>query len=205
MASQDPSAVQPSPTLPLEHYLDLAISLPLHLWPALTLAVREEWGGPDSATKRDWLGGAISELFSSRPDTDEQDVEDVLLQVLGDEFECQLEDESEVMVASQICRLRRQVLNGKLDELEGLQRRWEEAKSKGGEKGNFQVVSNKVDGEDVDEEDSEEDDDEDEEGGAQIDEDIEMEDAPALAPAKTKVEPEVDEEGFTKVVGKKRR
>jgi pre-rRNA-processing protein TSR2 len=35
--------------------------------------------------------------------------------------------------------------------------------------------------------------------------DVEMGDAPALVPAKPKPEPEVDNEGFTKVVGKKKR
>lgn len=35
----------------------------LHMWPALTLAVENQWGGPDSADKRDWFAGAVAELF----------------------------------------------------------------------------------------------------------------------------------------------
>jgi pre-rRNA-processing protein TSR2 len=52
---------------------------------------------------------------------------------------------------------------------------------------------------DAQETDDEEDEDEDEE-------DVDMGDAPALVRApRERVEPEVDEDGFTKVVGKKRR
>src|SRR5436189_6394926 len=65
--------------------LDLAITLILHSWPALSLAVQSSWGGPASADKRDWRCGAIPELFISRPETAAQDVEDVLTQVRNDE------------------------------------------------------------------------------------------------------------------------
>src|SRR5438128_2720210 len=63
---------------------DSAIAYTLSLWPALTLAITEQWGpSTSSATgeeKRALFAGAISDLFAQRPQTDEQDLEEVLLQ-----------------------------------------------------------------------------------------------------------------------------
>lgn len=176
----------------------------LHLWPALTLAVQNNWGGPDSADKRDWFAGAIVDLFpdisklapsalsaqpQSNDEPDQIDVETVLLQVMLDEFEVNVDDESAFEVAENIMRVRGGCLRGKLDEADDLRRRYEAGKGK-------KVVG--VQGQDEDHEtdwDTEDDSDESEEN------DVEMGDAPA---PKEKQEPEVDEDGFTKVTRKKR-
>ena len=39
-------------------------------WSALCLAVQNSWGGPESAEKRDWFAGAVSDLIASKPDAD---------------------------------------------------------------------------------------------------------------------------------------
>ena len=39
------------------------VAFALHLWPALTLSVQNNWGGADSADKRDWFAGAVVDLF----------------------------------------------------------------------------------------------------------------------------------------------
>jgi len=36
------------------------------LWPALAIAVREQWGGPDSSDKRTWMASTIIDEFESR-------------------------------------------------------------------------------------------------------------------------------------------
>ncbi|KAL2264798.1 hypothetical protein VTJ83DRAFT_7308 [Remersonia thermophila] len=56
------ASTAPSPATCQANF-EQGIALALHLWPALTLAVQNNWGGPDSADKRDWFAGAISELF----------------------------------------------------------------------------------------------------------------------------------------------
>jgi len=81
-----------------------ATALIIHLWSALDIAVQNEWAGPESSNIRDWLGGVIVDMFpfpttQNAPDTD--DVEQVLLQVVEDEFELRLEDDS----AYQVCLL----------------------------------------------------------------------------------------------------
>jgi len=211
------------------------VALALHLWPALSLAVSNNWGGPDSEDKRDWFAGAVVDLFPdlvkllSPPSTnnnsststtqqppkpksqsqedeateepDQLDIETVLLQVMLDEFEVNVEDDSAFEVAEQIIRMRAGCLKGKFDEVDALRRRFEAKKSgKGGpeKKVVFTRAQDQDDeGTDWDTDDSGEDD----------DEDVDMDDAPALVeakPKKEKEEPQVDDDGFTMVTKKKR-
>lgn len=182
--------------LPLQEQLqakfDLGIWHTLFNWPILTVAVKNQWGGPDSADKRDWLAGQISELFTNDPQTDTEDVEVMLLQVLEDEYGIRLEDESEVQVAKDIVELKKELVEGNTATVDALQRKWEARQGKEVATGDVNVKESNQEAEwdSVDEE---------------SDEDEEMGDAPALVAAKPKVEAEVDEDGFTKVVGKKKR
>ena len=189
---------QPQPNNPAA-YLDLGITLAIHNWPALTMAVQSNWGGPTAGDKRDWLCGAISDMINERPETDAEDLEDVLGQVMNDEFDVVVDDESAVPVAEKIMEVRAQVARG---EFGPIQEMWEAWQKKSQQKAsNAAAAFKKVEAKDEDQEtDAEEDDDEDGANG-----DVDMGEAPALVRApKEKVEPEVDEDGFTKVVGKKR-
>ncbi|GFF39595.1 pre-rRNA-processing protein TSR2 [Aspergillus udagawae] len=178
-------------------YLDLGITLTINNWPALTLAVQSNWGGPTSSDKRDWLCGAISDMINERPETDALDLEDVLIQVMNDEFDVVVDDESAAPVAAQIMAIREQTVRGEFGFVQEL---WEAWQKKAQQKGNNVAAAFKrVEAEDDEDTDDEEDEDED-------DEDVDMGEAPALVRApRDRVEPEVDEDGFTKVVGKKRR
>ncbi|KAL9611393.1 MAG: hypothetical protein Q9167_003968 [Letrouitia subvulpina] len=185
--------------------IDLLITLHLSLWPALTLSVNNSLGGPLSSQKRDWFAGAISSLLSSTPDSD-LDVpylEEFLLQVMNDEFEVNVDDESAEEVGRAILEGRRRCLEGDFRAVKELARRW---KKRAGENGrNEEVRWQEVEGEET-EGDSEEDEDEDE-GEHSEAEDVEMNRVPDLVarPKREKVVPKVDEEGFTEVIGKKRR
>jgi len=118
----------------------------------------------------------------------------VLLQVLEDEFGVRVEDETEVAVAREIMKIRKEIGEGNTTTVDALQKKWQERKGKEVATGSVNVKETNQEGEwdSVDEESDE-------------DEDTEMGDAPALVPAKPKAEPEVDDDGFTKVVGKKKR
>lgn len=188
------------------------IALALHLWPDLSLAVTNELGGPDSADKRDWLAGAVSELFppfapaptsnntssnsnnansSKADDIDNLYIQEFLQGVMEDEFELLLEegDPSLWRVAEQIIRVRRGCAEGNFDGVEALRKKWGENKGKGLEQ--FKR------GEDQDQD---TDWDSDEEGGA----DVDMDEAPALVrEPRERAPPEVDEDGFTKVTRKR--
>ena len=77
-----------------------ATALIIHLWSALDIAVQNEWAGPESSNIRDWLGGVIVDMFSFPPgiQVEAEDIEEVLLQVVADEFELRLEDDSAYQV-----------------------------------------------------------------------------------------------------------
>ncbi|KAH6843052.1 Pre-rRNA-processing protein TSR2-domain-containing protein [Chaetomium sp. MPI-CAGE-AT-0009] len=222
MASTNPSPATCQATF------EQGVAISLHLWGALTLAVQNNWGGPDSADKRDWFAGAVVELFpdvsrltpaqlqqkttqqqtqppsqqsqsaqngsGSSEEPDQADVESVLLQVMLDEFEVNVDDDSAFELAEQVVRLRGECLRGRFDEVEALRRRWE------GKKGNKVVFKQAEDPDNETDWDTDDgDDDEDEEEGG----DVEMSDAPP-PPRRERQEPEVDEDGFTKVTKKKR-
>ena len=198
------------------------VALALHLWPALTLAVQNNWGGPASADKRDWFAGAIVEMFPSfvelaasakqkkgqgqqqqqkqedqdqNQEADVEDVETTLLQVMLDEFEVNVDDESGFETAETVVRVRAQCARGDFAEVADLRRRWEAARGK-----KVAAVQAPDADQDTDGSDWESDDDDGDENG-----DVDMDEAPALvAVPREKPQPEVDEDGFTKVTRKKR-
>ncbi|KAL9019195.1 MAG: hypothetical protein Q9185_003504 [Variospora sp. 1 TL-2023] len=187
----------------IQSKFDLSIALTLSAWPALTLSVQNSWGGPLSSEKRDWFAGAISDLFSSQSNDaiiDVEYLEEFLLQVMDDEFEVNVEDDSGAEIASKILGLRKLTLQGDFGMVDEMLARWKEMESRGGERVRFQQGQGNNDGEEHEEEDSDRDVEEEEE------EDVDMEEAPPLVNApKEKVVPKVDDEGFTEVVGKKKR
>ena len=188
------------------------VAYSLHLWPSLTLAVQNGWGGPDSSDKRDWFAGAVVDLFPEFADTapdpsakkaakapeepDLEDVETVLLQVMVDEFEVNVDDESGNEVAGNIIRARKGCEVGDFQEVEKLKERFMNRKGT-----KMEAMFKKVEDADQDT-DWETDDsgDDSDDGGA----DVEMENAPQLVKApKEKPEPQVDEDGFTMVTKKR--
>ena len=184
------------------------VALSLNLWPDLTLAVQNHWGGPDSADKRDWFAGAVVDLFpdlanppkpTDKPqngatETEEPDVEYVetmLLQVMLDEFEVNVDDDSGFDVAQEIIRIRAGCLKGDFEEVDALRRKYEGKKG-----GKVDALFKKAEDQDNDTDWDTEDDEE--------DSDDDMDDAPPLVETKKeKPPPEVDEDGFTKVTRKR--
>jgi pre-rRNA-processing protein TSR2 len=170
-------------------HLDLGITLAINNWPALTLAVQSNWGGANSSEKRDWLCGAISEMLVDRPETDAEDLEEVFIQVMNDEFDVAVDDESAADLADLIMEIKTQTDRGEFGTVQQMWEKYQKKSENRSAAGQFQMVE--AEDQDTDEES--------EEG------DVEMGDAPALVRApRERAEPEVDDDGFTKVVGKKR-
>lgn len=211
MASTDATELPPAATR--QSNFEQAVACALHLWPALTLSVQNGWGGPDSSDKRDWFAGAVVDLFSEFTDAqpgetakatnaadepDMEDVETVLLQVMIDEFEVNIDDDSGLEVARSIVKARSQCAIGDFsDEVKTLNERFANR------------TANKVDqmfkkaedqDQDTDWESGDSDEDDGDNGG-----DVDMDEAPPLVSVrKEKPAPEVDEDGFTMVTKKKR-
>lgn len=177
----------------LQTAFDHGIWYLLSLWPALHVACQNGWGGPDSSEKKDWFAGAVSDLFAQRPETDFEDLVVFLLQVVQDEFDLNVEDDTEEEVARSILVLKKRLFeDGDVSALRELEQRW---KNRGQMKTDVQVEDRDIEG------------DEDEWNGFG-DEDVDMQDAaPDLVsqPKKEKPQPEVDDDGFTKVVGRRNR
>lgn len=187
----------------IQKKFELSIALTLAAWPALTLAVQNSWGGPQSSEKRDWFAGAISELIESTPDADVEYVEQFLLQVMNDEFEICLDDGSGEEIAATIVGFRKLTLQGNFTMVDEMHCKWEEKQNRGGGTVHFEHV---VKGEDDDDTDWDSDDmeiDDLEEDFA--DGNAEGEQAPKLARVfRGKVQPKVDDDGFIEVVSKRR-
>ncbi|OCB88347.1 hypothetical protein A7U60_g4549 [Sanghuangporus baumii] len=80
----------------------------LSVWEALRLAVDEGWGGPESAQKRTWMASEIVDAFENAKPSEIPDaiyIEEMLLQIMADEFDTILEDESAEAVARDIMSL----------------------------------------------------------------------------------------------------
>jgi len=165
---------------------ELGVSLALHSWQALSIAVENETGGPDSEDRRDSLAGELVDILSSDPNLDKEDLQVILLQAMDDIFNVDLEDESEKEVATLIIRIRRETRNGDFSTVNGL---WEMFSLRSQNKKSLRIETQSDSGESVDD-DSEE-------------EDVAMDDAPASPPA-LKVEPQVDGDGFTLVQKRKK-
>ncbi|ODV90694.1 hypothetical protein CANCADRAFT_31570 [Tortispora caseinolytica NRRL Y-17796] len=81
---------------------ELGVAMALREWDVLTTAVVNQWGGSESADKRDWMAGAVVDLFFESSEIDAELVEARLLQVMEDEFDVVVEDESAYEVSKLI-------------------------------------------------------------------------------------------------------
>ena len=208
------------PTIPIFARGVLAI---LDLWPALTIAVREEWGGPESADKKTWIASTIIDEFESRasyipsttssgpsdvadpttandPPLEHDDLADLVNQMMSDEFESNIEDGSIDAVAADTVRLWRDILQPAPGAqpstvVDALERKAAEVKGKGIQATKGAGLQNENGEEDSDSEW----DDESEDG-------MEVDEAPQLVPVeRERVEPVIDDDGFTLVQPKTKK
>jgi len=183
------------------------LTLILNTWPALTLAVQNEFGGPESADKRDWMCGAVAELFESTPGTITEDLEQFLLEILADEFETALEDDSAYSTAQKILLLRSQVSQNDFSAITVLQDLWEKL-GKGAQRipvVQTEIGTDPVDGDEEDGDDDDEDEDGEDEDEMDIDTEKREDEAPELVAVKEKVDKVVDEDGFELVQSRRRK
>ncbi|KAF7965773.1 hypothetical protein HWV62_41968 [Athelia sp. TMB] len=160
----------------------------LSYWPALRIAVDQNWGGPDSAQKRTWIASEIVDAFEEQnPVPDDQYIEEMLLQIMEDEFSANLEDGSGETVAKDIVLLWESAQGGKSDVMARFEEQAEKLKGK-----KPQVQEEIGSGSDSDDEDDDMDQGSDEEAPELLDH----------SEKPTKQEPQIDEDGFTLVPSK---
>lgn len=164
----------------------------LATWETLRLAVQDGWGGPEGSEKRTWMASVIVDAFEETvPPPDDQYIEEMILQIMADEFDANVEDGSGEQVAVDITRLWEETRSGKED----LVMQFEDNAEK--IKGKMAVAEYQTPEDDEGNEDDE--DDWEDEG---LDE-MSIDEAPELIDRSSKNEPEVDDEGFTMVKRKR--
>ncbi len=168
----------------------------LAIWPTLRIAVQESWGGPDAKHKPTWIASTIVDSFQDAADAkeelpDEQYIEEMLVQIMEDEFEAVLEDDSTTSVAKDIVRMWVETRDGKEDTVKKFEELSEKVKGK--------RVEIKISSTSDDEEGWEDEQDENEEFADGDDVPQLMEHRPPLSRTN---DTEVDEDGFTLVKGK---
>ncbi|KAL1925565.1 uncharacterized protein VTP21DRAFT_448 [Calcarisporiella thermophila] len=89
------------------------VKLLFRTWTALRLAVENEWGGYDSAEKRDWMVDVVVDYFEKKGKKVEPDeLEEILLQIMNDEFTVALEDDSAYQIGKDLVKLYNECITG---------------------------------------------------------------------------------------------
>lgn len=174
---------------------ELGVSMMIYKWDALDVAVENQWGGPDSAEKRDWITAIIVDLFKTEKVVETILIEETLLYAMVDEFDTNVEDDSAVFIANGIIELYKQCQALDYSTIESLYLAWQEKQKN---KSNKRVVQVKDDPLNPDVSDSEDEEDYDEEESQDVDMDVDEQ-------QQTNPEPIIDEDGFEVVQKKGRR
>lgn len=174
---------------------ELGVSMMIYKWDALDVAVENQWGGPDSAEKRDWITAIIVDLFKTEKVVENILIEETLLYAMVDEFDTNVEDDSAVFIANGIIELYKQCQALDYSTVESLYLAWQEKQKN---KSNKRVVQVKDDPLNPDVSDSEDEEDYDEEGSQDVDMDVDEQ-------QQTNPESIIDEDGFEVVQKKGRR
>jgi len=197
-------------------YLARALLARLSVWPVLRIAVDSSWGGPESKQKRSWMASELLDAFelsspsfstlspnSASNQVDEDYIEEMILQMMSDEFDCVIEDESSAGVAEDLVKLWKEAQSGGEKAIEQSMMIWEEKeRAIQGKRLQAQEIKTEEEGawEEDDGESGDDGNEEDEsEGGMEVDE------PPALVERRNEEDLVVDTDGFTLVKGKGRR
>ncbi|CAO1616233.1 unnamed protein product [Sympodiomycopsis kandeliae] len=205
------------------------VILTFQLWPSMRAAISQEWGGPDSQDKCDFiisyicdtyggpsgsssLGRYESPYFENAPQIpetpDQDDLAEVLEGYLADEFDARIEDDSCDFIASRIASIHKGIFISPADES---QQAAEDVKNKAQEvirplqeAADKQKSSKNKEQDRYQSQPGFESDSDDDGGDDEEDDDMDV-DQPSTSsrPPKQKQEPIVDDDGFTTVQRKR--
>jgi len=169
---------------------ELGVCMAIYKWEELNTAVENQWGGPNSADKRDWMSAIVIELFNEKI-VDIQLIEETLLYAMVDEFDTEVDNDSALEIAALVMKFYKDVGNKLYQQIDEFYAKWQ---AKQGSTNPSAKVEVAADPNNPDVSDSESDDDEEE----HVHNDDSMDvDHPQ--------EPIVDEDGFELVQSKGRR
>lgn len=168
---------------------ELGISMLVYSWDALDIAVINQWGGIESAEKRDWITGIIVDLFKNNKAVDSPLIEETLLYAMLDEFDTHVDDGSAQPIANKMIILYEECRQLNYSRVEELYTNWLERQETGANKERYVEINEVISDSEEDEE----------------DEDINVEvEQDHIEPA-SRYEPIIDDDGFEMVQKKGRR
>ncbi|XP_044299407.1 pre-rRNA-processing protein TSR2 homolog [Varanus komodoensis] len=89
-----------------------AVEAVLGTWPVLQIAVENGFGGVYSQEKAEWMVEAVEQYFQSNADLEPEEIEDVLAELMNNEFDTMVEDGSLAQVSQQLCQFFTQCQQG---------------------------------------------------------------------------------------------
>ncbi|XP_042865934.1 pre-rRNA-processing protein TSR2 homolog isoform X2 [Penaeus japonicus] len=95
-----------------------AVELTLKNWNPLQFAVSQQMGGHDSIEKRDWFPTVVEDFFYKNEDLDPDEVADFISTIMDTEFNTLVEDDSDLEVATTLCRFYRMSEAGEKDKIQ---------------------------------------------------------------------------------------
>lgn len=172
---------------PAKEGFEEGVAIIFSQWTALVLAVENQWGGSESASKADYLIEDILEWFYKKKEHYADELEMELADALLEEFHVEVEDGSPSQVAKQLVELYAACLRNDASVLQQLRQR----QATGAAASKKCVVD--LDGAQMDDDSSSSDADSDDD---EVDEDMGDAAAPAAVPLKVPQAPVVDADGF---------
>ncbi|KAH3660374.1 hypothetical protein OGAPHI_006960 [Ogataea philodendri] len=103
---------------------ELGVAMLVHGWDILTTAVDNNWGGPESAEKRDWISAIVVDLFKQNKEVDIILIHETLFNAMEDEFDVLVEDHSTVHIASAVVQVYQDCLAGTFDRVQSMYQKY---------------------------------------------------------------------------------
>ncbi|GME86634.1 hypothetical protein B5S28_g1219 [[Candida] boidinii] len=182
---------------------ELGVSMLIHKWDILTTAVENNWGGADSASKRDWISAIVIDLFTENNEVDIISIHETLFNAMQDEFDASVEDDSTVIIATRVIQCYKDCASNDFETVQLLYKKYLEKCAYRQRYGrdsftNIQIIE--------DPENPSGSDDDDEAEGDENDQMMDVDESSNNNNNNNRYqEPIVDDDGFTLVVGKGRK
>lgn len=103
---------------------ELGVTMAIHKWEELNIAVDNSWGGPNSSDKRDWISAIVIDLFDEK-EVDIQLIEETLLYAMLDEFDTQVDNDSALEIGNLIMQFYKKAMVDDFNDIEELYNKWQ--------------------------------------------------------------------------------
>lgn len=105
---------------------ELGVCMAIYKWEELTTAVDNQWGGANSADKRDWISGVVIDLFKEEKIVDIQLIEETLLYAMVDEFDTEIDNDLALEIAALVFKVYQECAAQNYATVEQMYNAWQE-------------------------------------------------------------------------------